>query len=147
MFYSQLVYLIGRNTAVLVHTSSECLILPQLLLNASFQEVVTGASHLLKSGKLCLLRLFLYEQRRSVINRNCWFCWGLFLDVKNAPSSSGWLSFQQPMQMHPNHQQRIQQGKQCRLSRSILLKSHIRIPPYTLCHSSQCCSGLCPDTG
>lgn len=62
MFYSQLVYLIGWNIAVPVCASSECLILPQLLLNASFQEVVMGASHLLKSGELCLLRLFLYNR-------------------------------------------------------------------------------------
>lgn len=43
MFYLQLVYLTGLNTALLVHASSECLIPPWLLLNASFQEVVAGA--------------------------------------------------------------------------------------------------------
>ena len=59
MFYLQRVYLTGLNTAILVCASSESLIPPQLLLNASFQEVVTGASHLLEPGELWLLRLFL----------------------------------------------------------------------------------------
>lgn len=59
MFYSQLVYLTGLNTAILVRASPECLIPPQLWPNASFQEVVTGASHLLEPGELWLLRLFL----------------------------------------------------------------------------------------
>lgn len=59
MFYLQLVYLTRLNTAILVRESSECLIPPQLLLNAFSQEVVTGPSHLLELGELWLLRLFL----------------------------------------------------------------------------------------
>lgn len=104
MCYLQVIR-VGWVTAVPVCASSVCPIPPELQLNTSFQ-VLMGASCLLQLDELCLLRLFVY-QRRSAINRNDWFCWGLFLDIKNAPSSPGWLSFQQPMQTEPNPQQRI----------------------------------------
>jgi len=62
MFHLQLVYLTGLSAAVLVHTSPDCLIPPQLLLSASSWEVVMGASHLLEPGELQLLRHFLYNR-------------------------------------------------------------------------------------
>lgn len=106
MFYLQLMHLTGPD-----YSSPSLYIFwvpipPKLLLNTSFQVVLMSASCMLELGELCLLTLFVY-QKRSAINRNDWFCWGLFLDIKNALSSPGWLSFQQPVQTEPNPQQRI----------------------------------------